>query len=106
MNSEEVGFDPTIRWRPRSNPAEQTVANGEETVYDPTLAATMANPSFPYIRCDQDNFILHPEPIHRRKAIVSRGSLLWKAKKPTDNDWNYVVKTSGGTLTAGAKAKF
>lgn len=45
-------------------------------------------------------FILDPTPLFHRKAIVIRGSLLWRAKteEEDDSDWTHVVKDQWRSL--------
>ncbi|KAA8912538.1 hypothetical protein FN846DRAFT_773185 [Sphaerosporella brunnea] len=71
MDAAETGFDPDIKWDV-----------GGECVYDPTVAFLE----------------LEPSALFARHAIVSRGSVCWKARPyletpPTSQDsWLYVVK--------------
>ncbi|KAF8244626.1 hypothetical protein K440DRAFT_663372 [Wilcoxina mikolae CBS 423.85] len=93
MDAATVGFDPTIKW---SN-------NGVETVYDPSIAHELAEPSPPYIyasiSCDAQltKLIINPTPISHRFAIVSRGSVCWKARQYLQSASNSEASDSQGS---------
>ncbi|KAA8906865.1 hypothetical protein FN846DRAFT_778048 [Sphaerosporella brunnea] len=71
MDATEIGFDPDIKWDV-----------GGECVYDPTVAFLE----------------LEPTALFARHAIVSRGSVCWKARpyresaRTSEDSWRYVVK--------------
>jgi hypothetical protein len=106
MDAPAVGFDPSMKWS----------HGGVESVYDPSLAHELAEPSAAYIYVPRNTggegddspmkLEVAPSPIFKRYAIVTRGSVCWKARPyrhPDPNasssqesidgdDWQYVVK--------------
>jgi hypothetical protein len=83
MGSTAIGYDPSIKWAP----------GGVESVYDPSLAHEPAVPPPAYIYAPicEDNAVpvkleLMPMPIFKRTAIVTRGSVCWKARLLTDTE--------------------
>jgi hypothetical protein len=96
MGSSQLGFDPTIRWKPQG---------GEpNVVYDATLFHTLLNPPLPYIKVETKDFTECLEidvrhPLARRIAIHSRGTAVFAGRllnpDPVDKPpakWDYAVK--------------
>jgi hypothetical protein len=83
MDATAIGFDPSIKWAP----------GGVESVYDPSLAHALAVPPPAYIYApiyEKNPFPVKLEllsiPIFKRTAIISRGSVCWKARLLTDTE--------------------
>jgi hypothetical protein len=89
MDAAEVGFEETIKWQ----------LGEQEMVFDPTVHFTTKDPPLPYIYISKSEnivkFVLDPNPISRRYAIATRGSVCWRAaieNGHTIGPWEYVVK--------------
>jgi len=89
MDAAEVGFEETIKWQ----------LDEQEMVFDPTVHFTTKDPPLPYIYIskleNRVKFMLDPNPISRRYAIATRGSVCWRAAIENGHNigpWEYVVK--------------
>jgi hypothetical protein len=93
MDATAIGYDPSIKWAP----------DGQEAVFDPSVSHELAEPAVPYIYYTSDadgakppvKLELMPVPIFHRTAIVTRGSVCWKARlydQESERPWDYVVK--------------
>jgi hypothetical protein len=95
MDATAIGYDPSIKWAP----------DGQEAVFDPSVSHELAVPAVPYIYYTSADgakppvkLELMPIPLFNRTAIVTRGSVCWKARLYENGDpeskrpWDYVVK--------------
>ena len=77
MGSSQLGFDPTIRWKPQG---------GEPNVVsDMTLFHILLNPPLPYVKVETNDFTECLEidvrhPLARRIAIHSRGTAVFAGR--------------------------
>jgi hypothetical protein len=72
MDASSIGFDPSIKW----------FFQGEERVYDPSVAYELAEPTLPYVYAPIGapdaslvKIELDPMAVFKRCAIITRGSV-------------------------------
>ncbi|KAA8912634.1 hypothetical protein FN846DRAFT_765578, partial [Sphaerosporella brunnea] len=85
MDSEQIGFDPTIRWCPYAT----------EQVYDPTIHFILPSLPDPFIVAGGTKYRICRSFLVRRYAISTRGTVCWRARPfdaPEDSAWVYVIK--------------
>lgn len=105
MGATDAGFDPTIRWSPR--------CDGAEEVFDPTVYRTTSHPPLPFVYLQTTGvqgitdegggnryvaFSLCPTPVYKCvPTIVAPGTVHWPARlrdapHPPSSQWPFVVK--------------